>query len=308
MVVVSEVYRQRIVDTFGEEGKAWLLRLPELVDALAEHWQLTIQPPFGLSYNYVAPVIRADGSAAVLKLGVPSSTITTEIAALELYAGRGIVQTFAIDRERSAMLLERLQPGIPLRDLAARDDEQATIIAAEVMRQLFRPLPPAHPFPSLEPWLCAIRELRERWDGGTGPLPTYRVQQAEAYRDELLASLGPPVLLHADLHHFNILQAERRPWLAIDPKGVVGEAEYEVGAFLHNPWSDLLHWPAPRAVLARRVDVLAEHVGFDRQRILRWGVVNAVLAACWSAEDGGDGWQFPIACADILASIIERPS
>ena len=302
MVVIGDAFRRRIARIFGAEGEAWLRRLPGLAAELAERWQLTVQPPFALSHNYVAPVVRADGTEAVLKLGVPHPELATEMAALELYAGRGMVGLLEIDRERSAMVLERLRPGTPLAQLAAQDDEGATLVAARVMRQLWLPVPPGHPFPALERWLWAIRDLRERFDGGTGPLPAGRVEQAEAYRDELLASMGPPVLLHADLHHDNILRAARAPWLAIDPKGVVGEAAYEVGTLLHNPWPDLLHRPDPQRVLARRVDLLAEALGFDRQRILRWGVVNAVLAACWSTE-GGDDWWFPLACADILASI-----
>ncbi len=51
---------------------------------------------------------------------------------------------------------------------------------------------------------------------------------------ELLLSQGEPVLLHGDLHHYNLLQ-HQDTWLAIDPKGVVGEREFEIGAFLRNP-------------------------------------------------------------------------
>lgn len=307
MVVLGEAYTRHIASNFGDDGRRWLQALPGLVAELAERWQLTVKAPFALSYNYVAPVVRADGTEAVLKIGVPSPELTTEIAAQELYAGRGMVQLLEIDHPRRAMLLERLRPGTPLARLAAKDDEQATLIAAQVMQQLFLPPPPVHPFPTLDRWLGSIDEHRRRY-GGSGPLPARRFEQAEAYRDELLASEGPPVVLHADLHHDNILQAGHAGWLAIDPKGVVGEAEYEVGTLLHNPWSDLLHWPAPRRTTVRRVDLLAEHLGFDRHRILQWGVVNAVLSACWCAEDGGDGWQFPLACAEILGDLVEHPS
>jgi streptomycin 6-kinase len=162
-----------------------------------------------------------------------------------------------------------------------------------------------HPFPSLDQWLRPIGTLRDRFAGGTGPLPSYAVEQAETYRDALLASQGPPVVLHADLHHANILQASPTRWVAIDPKGVVGEAEYEVGTLLHNPWGDLLAWSAPRQILARRVAVLAEQLGFDRQRIVQWGVVNAMLTACWGTEHPGDGWRFPLACAEVLATLHE---
>ena len=51
----------------------------------------------------------------------------------------------------------------------------------------------------------------------------------------LASSQRRPRLLHGDLQHYNILFDTNRGWLAIDPKGVVGEVEYEIGAVLRNP-------------------------------------------------------------------------
>jgi streptomycin 6-kinase len=122
--------------------------------------------------------------------------------------------------------------------------------------------------------------------------------------DELIASSAAPVVLHGDLHHWNILAAERAPWLALDPKGVVGEPAYEIGALLRNPIHDIAHWPNARRVLARRVDQFAETLGFDRQRLIGWGIAQAVLSACWDLEDSLlGGWQAWIGVADILAAL-----
>lgn len=60
------------------------------------------------------------------------------------------------------------------------------------------------------------------------------VGRAEELFAKLLAAPGEPLLLHGDPHHGNILAAEREPWLAIDPKGGIGEAEYGVIPFLMN--------------------------------------------------------------------------
>jgi streptomycin 6-kinase len=109
--------------------------------------------------------------------------------------------------------------------------------------------------------------------------------------------------LHGDLHHGNILAAERQPWLALDPKGMIGEAAYEVGALLRNPMPRLLRESQPGRILARRVDQLAEALGFDRSRLLGWGTAQAVLAGWWSYEDHGHGWEPWIACADFLAAL-----
>ena len=48
------------------------------------------------------------------------------------------------------------------------------------------------------------------------------------------------MLLHGDLHHDNILTATREPYLAIDPKGLVGNRAYDVTAAMLNPDNPLL--------------------------------------------------------------------
>jgi streptomycin 6-kinase len=117
-----------------------------------------------------------------------------------------------------------------------------------------------------------------------------------------MVSAAPSVVLHGDLHQDNILAAQRMPWLGIDPKGVIGEPAYEVGALLRNFFPDLWQTENPGEVLARRVDVLAEELGFDRERIRGWGIYQAVLSAWWSVEDEGQGGQnmLPGSAGDVL--------
>src|SRR4029079_19726764 len=102
---------------------------------------------------------------------------------------------------------------------------------------------------------------------GTGPFPTSLVEQVEALFAELLASAAEPALLHGDLHHGNILADGPRSWRANDPKGLVGEPAYEAGALLRNPLPELLAWPDPARVQARRIDILADRLGIDRARL-----------------------------------------
>ena len=294
---VPATFARTIQEVFGERGAVWLDRLPATIANCERRWSLTVGPPFELSYNYVAPAMRADGTDVVLKLGVPNPELLSEIAALSLYDGCGIARLLESDAEQGIMLLERLKPGTPLVTLA--DDERMTAIAAQVMRQLWRPAPAEHTFPTVAGWAAGMQRLRAEFDGGTGPFSTRLVEQAETLFAELIASMGEPMLLHGDLHHWNILSAEREPWLAIDPKGLVGEAEYEVGALLRNP--DLM----PVQVLARRVDQLAEALGFDRDRIVAWGMAQGVLSAWWSYEDHGHGWEPTMVFAERMATLMK---
>ena len=262
-------------------------------------------PPFpNLSFNYVAPVIRADGTQAVLKAGVPNRERATEIEALQAYDGQNSVRVLEVDGERGIVLLERLLPGQPLTALADEtNDEKATAIAAGVMRGLWRPAPEGHAFPTVEEWAGGLKELRRRFDGGVGPLPLALVEEAESLFAELIGSMEEPVLLHGDLHHDNILAATRQPWLAIDPKGLIGEPAYEVGAILRNLWQGQHTITNPGRLLERRVCQFSEQLGFDRTRVRGWGVAQAVLSAWWSMEDSGEGWEGAIFIAELLSSI-----
>jgi streptomycin 6-kinase len=295
---VPDRFARTIVEVFGDRGQEWLTRLPTLLAYCEQRWSLTIHPPFELSYNYVAPATRADGTEVVVKAGVPNDELLTEIEALRLYDGRGIVKLLDADPEQGILLLERLKPGRPLSTL--EDDEQATSIAAQVMRQLWRPVPEGHSFPMVAEWADGLKRLRAHYGGATDPFPARLVEQAERLFEELLGSMGEPVLLHGDLHHENILTAERQPWLALDPKGIVGEREYEVGALLRNPDERFF----TRAIQARRVDQLADELTFDRQRVLGWGVAQAVLSAWWGVEDHGSVWEEALYCAEVLAGLM----
>jgi streptomycin 6-kinase len=308
MPFLPDNFTRTITDLCGERGHAWLDNLPALIADCERRWSLKVLPPFELSYNYVAPAVRADGTEVVIKLGVPDGALTDEMTALRLWDGHGVVQLLDCDPDQGLMLLERLKPGAPL--LTVEDDEEATHIFAQVACQLWIPAPAVHNFDTPHTWAEGLKRLRRRFDGGTGPLPVKIVETAESLFAELLSSQADPVLLHGDLHHWNILAAEAcpgrmgQPWLALDPKGIVGEPCYEVGAWLRNPVGQLFNQPNPSRLLARRVAILAEELGFDRQRIIGWGVAQAVLSAWWSIEDHERGWEEAIVCAELLAGLM----
>jgi streptomycin 6-kinase len=300
-VVPPEFVRTQ-TELHGSAGRAWLAQLPGALAACARQWELTLGPAFpNLSYHYVAPAVRADGTAVVVKACSPTGEFAIESAALRCYDGHGAARLFAADPEREVMLLERLLPGARLSTVS--DDEEATVIAAGVMRALWRPVPPDHPFPTVADWGMGFVRLRQRFGGGAGPFPAALVAAAERLFATLDASGSAPVVLHGDLHHGNILAAGPRGWLAIDPKGLVGEPAYETGALLRNPLPWLLAQPDPANVLARRLDILSRELGCDRARLRGWGLAQAVLSAWWSFEDHGHGWEPAIACAELLAAL-----
>jgi streptomycin 6-kinase len=111
------------------------------------------------------------------------------------------------------------------------------------------------------------------------------VVEARDLYTTLCDSQASPRLLHGDFHHYNVLWDAARGWVAIDPKGVIGEVEYEAGAALRNPFEtpELLVDPAR---IMRRVDGFARRLRLDPNRLLAWGFAQAVLSAVWLVEDG----------------------
>ena len=300
-ITLTDEFKRRITGVWGEEGRAWLERLPELMTTCQARWNLSVKAPLPtLSYNFVAPVARADGSEAILKLGVPNNELTTEIEALRLYGGKNAVKLLEADAALGMLLLQRVTPGSPLSTLA--DDEEATMIAAQLMRDLPVPVSSDHPFLTVERWGLAFTRLRERFGGKTGPLPLRLVDKAEQLLQDLLSSSPHQMLLHGDLHHENILSHGENNWLVIDPKGVAGDPAYEAARFQHNPIPGFLSMDDPQQVAQCRVEILAAVLKVDQARLLAWAFFDTVLGACWSIEDNED-WRYFIACAEILETV-----
>lgn len=302
---IPDNFRKTIHELFPDTGERWLAQLPGLLASLEERWAIRIGPPFPLSYNYVAPATRSSGSDVVVKVGHPNPELTSEMIALRLFAGRGIARLLEYDLKQGAMLLEYIRPGVPLAEL--EDDDMATRIAADVMRQLWIDAPddPDHILRTAAGWGRGFQRLRREFGGGTGPFSPLLVEQAERLYTDLLASAGPMRLLHGDLHHWNILSAGRQPWLALDPKGLIGEAEYEVGSLTRNRWPG--NSPGKTILqrqAGRRLAIFAEMLGFDRQRMLQWCMAQALLSAWWSYEDHHVVETGMIAFAEALSDMI----
>lgn len=303
MTFIPEDFARAVVAFRGASGEAWLRELPATIEACAARWSLEVGPPFlPLYYNYVATATGADGARLVLKICFPDDEAPTEREAMRLFDGRGAARLIEADEERSALLLERLDPGTKLSELCDADDEAATSAAVEVMRRLLRPAPSVHEFPSVADWGKGFARHRVNFKGTSGPLPARLFDEAEALFRDLNASASEPVLLHGDLHQGNIIAATREPWLAIDPKGIVGDAAYEVGALLRNPNDRIMSWPDFPRVTARRIRQLSEELGFERERVRGWGLSQAILASIWSCEEGTN-LDFGVACAEVIAAV-----
>jgi streptomycin 6-kinase len=295
------------------EGLAWLDRLPGLVAEACRRWGLEIvgTPYDGGVCGWVAPVRQAGGDA-VLKVTWPHPEAATEAAALRWWDGAGAVRLIGEDSEAWVMLLERCLPGTPLRD-AGLPTERGLAIGTELLSALWgKGLPPDEdsPFESMLQ-IC----------GGWADIADRRVEEYGAAlralgTDPGILNLGVEllrtlpgsaerrVLVHGDFNPGNVLAAGRMPYLAIDPKPMVGDPAYD-------PWSLVaqLDWPfrltdAAR-VVPQRIRRLAESLDLAPERIAAWGVARDVEGGLWAASEGNvaDGAKW-IRSATVVAPML----
>jgi streptomycin 6-kinase len=207
----------------------------------------------------------------VLKIGFPHRESEHEAAALKLWDGNGAVRLLASDPERDAMLLERLRPGT---GLAALDQNAALDVMVELLPRLW--IPAGGPFRPLEDeadWW--IDSLPRQWEAAGRPFERELLDAAVRTLSELAPTQGEQVLVHQDLHADNVLEAEREPWLAIDPKPLVGEREFGIAALVRG-----FELGLTRRDVLHRLDRLTSELGLDRERARGWALGQALAWDC----------------------------
>jgi streptomycin 6-kinase len=252
---------------------------------LAHRWGVTLEGAVRESQTGRVCFGRRGDAAVVLKVPNPDEDEANSLTALLHFGGHGAVRV--LEHESGAMLLERAIPGSPLTDLVTcgRDDDATGILCA-IVADLHRPtLSPdvARRFPTVEDWGNELDSYR----GRAGLIPPDLIERAIAMFAKLTGSQGERRLLHGDLHHHNIFYDGRRGWVAIDPKGVVGEGAYEIGAALRNPTDDPARFAVP-SIIERRIGIVCGRLGYDPDRVLGWAFAQGVLSAIWRLADGRD--------------------
>lgn len=256
--------------------------MPEKLPHYLNTWNLSQPKPLATTPTSHVYTVQHEGETAVLKILTPIGIEdeASGIVALRHYNGNGAVLVFAEDGE--ALLMEYV-PGDDLLPMVQRgDDEESTRIIAGVLNQLHSHAPDTMPA-GLWTLERRFRSLFRHADSGTAE-PVY-VQAAQLVR-ELLDDPQQVCVLHGDMHHQNVRHQEGRGWLAIDPKGVYGEKTFDACNTLCNPpfMPELVH---NEARLLRNAHLLADTMGVDVQRLLRYTFAYACLSNVWSMEHEG---------------------
>jgi streptomycin 6-kinase len=266
---------------------SWRTTVPELLARAAARWRLVLgEPHVGGTASAVVRVRTDDGRDAVLKVSLPHREARGEAAALRWWDGDGAVRLLADDPgDPWSVLLEPCVPGTRLGDRHDLAPEQRLTTAAELLVQLWdHGVPAHHPFERVgdvaAEWADLLEHrmatLRPAFDAGL-------VARGAALLRELPATATRQVVVHGDYNPGNVLQADREPWLVIDPKPMVGDPGYDLCPLLMQV-DDPFDHPDPAAVLRDRVDLLAGLTGVPAERVLAWCLARLVEWALWYAS------------------------
>jgi streptomycin 6-kinase len=288
---------QNTLGVCGRKGKEWLNDLPQIVEELSANWSLEVEKSFpNLSYNYVAPCVCEGTIEAVLKIGLPEEKpeIYNEARFLRTANGNGAVKLLKSDESRRAILLERLSPGANLKEVCLTDEAKAVEIAVGIMRGLLKEPPPNSPFRRLEDWFnnFFVKAAKTNF-----PFE-FQIKTREFY-EELSSASKLKFLIHGDLHHENILSATREPFLAIDPKGIIGDIGYEAAVFLNNHLWWLESASDLREKLNDAVRRFSEAFEIEPKDLRKWAFAQMILSEWWTFEENGENWQTDLALAEI---------
>ena len=246
--------------------------LLQMFNRYLERWQLVpdgeeIITPSGR----LLPVLVA-GKPAMLKVtGLEKHSATL----MDWWNGEGAARVLV--RSDDALLMERATSGRSLVQVVRNaGDDEASRIACMVVAKLHAPR--AHPPPALTPlaeWFKPLAAMA-RAQGGA-------LEASAKVAAELLSSSEEEVVLHGDIHHANILDFGPRGWLAIDPKGLVGERYFDYVNLFCNPNIETATAPGR---FRRQIEVIATAACLQRHRLLAWAVAWAGLSAAFEWEDG----------------------
>src|SRR5918993_4113758 len=238
--------------------------------------------------------VRRGGVPAMLKVAtVPEERRGADT--MTWWDGDGAARVLA--HEGDALLMERAEGSTSLEKLAlCGHDDEATRIMCQVAVRLHAPR--MRPLPSslvpLPEWFAELELGAARHRG--------ILERAAATARHLFADPRDIVVLHGDIHHGNILDFGSQGWLAIDPKGLLGERAFDFVNILRNPNAQVALTPGR---FSRQVTVVADAAGLDRMRLLQWTLAFTGLSAAWILGDG-DEPDLDLAVANLAAMELSR--
>ncbi|OOE12447.1 aminoglycoside phosphotransferase family protein [Fictibacillus arsenicus] len=282
---LQDKFVQILKNIHKDKADEWLNNFDKMISLYEQKWGLTIHDPFDLSFNFVAPATRNNGEEAVLKAVLSDKEFRAELEVLQLMKGKGMVELLEYDLDQGVMILERLRPGHTLADI--KDDEEAAYIASQIMKNLWVAAPKNSNMETVVDRENSLKRIARQHPNGFGLIAKEKIEEALKLFEQLNREKNQPYLLHGDLHHYNILK-NGDSWTAIDPKGLIGDREYDVIQYLLNKLPET----KVKETIEKRINIFVKELDLDKERVLLRGFSHAVLSTCWTIEDGNFNEKF----------------
>lgn len=259
MLLDLEAIAARLAPRFGKTTRRWVPTLPERVTALAIDWDLEIGEEFTSGNSAVVLSCTGPDGDAILKLSPDAYAVGEETEMLRQFAPSGRVPA-VLAAARGAVLLKAIRPGAPVEKLPVPPTPAEY---AGFLTDLHSAGDPDSAPRKLVDWLEVLFNSAVKRGA--------ELAESRRLRDELLAEPTESVLLHGDLHFGNVLTADDRGLVAIDPMACVGDPCFDA--------IDYVLEGLDRAEMVRRRDELAAAADIDVKRLDAWCRVTAPIGA-----------------------------
>jgi len=270
---------KNVIRVWGDQGKTWIQKLPEIIINLTQYWQLNdVEPIDNMSYNYVAKAQKNDNTHVVLKISCDKQLIKDEYHALKNFNTNTSIKALDIYADQNALLLEQAIPGYLLKKIYPKNVKSTIKIYAELVKALASQSCRPHGFTHVKKWCGVIDRINDK------RIKSEFIDEAKRLKDFLFSSIENEYLCHGDLHLENIIR-HKNEWLIIDPKGIIGEIAFEAAAFdiiEKNEWSK---HDNIKTIIINRVSLLANTLEINKDRLLAWIFLRTIISAQWFIED-----------------------
>lgn len=273
--------------------------MQDLLEEYLDHWDLSNPEIIEETPTSHVYKVEKDGQPCVLKLytALGREHEATGPEFLKICDPDSVVGV--IEHDEGAALLEYIDGEELVILVQSNKDEQATRIIAQTLNKIHRsPIPANHNFKSLEEHMSAIFRHAEL------DAPDI-IKQVAPFARKLLDNQREICLLHADMHHKNIMHHAERGWLALDPQCAVGDRAYDCANTLHNP-NKSAHLTENDERLIGQAAIMGQEMDIKPQRIIDFAYVHGCLSACWTKEDDGYYGEDALNTSRILEKYISR--
>ena len=275
------ILKKNITGLFGKDGETWFKQLPSIIQELCNYWDLSnLQPIPNMTFNYVTKAIYKN-IPVVLKISIDKKTVTNEeLKTLKHFNTNDTIQVIDHHPKHHAMLLQQAIPGYSLKSLYPTQEDYVIDRYSNNVQKIHSKSPPKrHNYPHISDWLLTLDKT------SSSKISSSLLKKAIKLKNHLLKTSKKEIVLHGDLHQDNILK-HGDEWLIIDPKGIIGEAEFEIAAF------DFIHQSELSSnvpmLFHQRIQNMAKKSSANMERLINWVFVRLVLQAAWMTESNDD--------------------